>query len=77
MAIDAGRHPILESLHNDFVVCYYCIFSVYIIYLFNETYYSYCHILRVDADSVIFPMQPNNLFLSEASNMVIVMGPNM
>ncbi|PKA46451.1 DNA mismatch repair protein MSH4 [Apostasia shenzhenica] len=39
MAIDAGRHPILESLHNDFI--------------------------------------PNNLFLSEASNMVIVMGPNM
>uniref|UniRef100_A0A0D9WYW4 DNA mismatch repair proteins mutS family domain-containing protein n=1 Tax=Leersia perrieri TaxID=77586 RepID=A0A0D9WYW4_9ORYZ len=34
-----GRHPILESLHNDFV--------------------------------------PNNLFLSEASNMVLVMGPNM
>uniref|UniRef100_A0A0E0Q8C2 DNA mismatch repair proteins mutS family domain-containing protein n=1 Tax=Oryza rufipogon TaxID=4529 RepID=A0A0E0Q8C2_ORYRU len=39
MAINAGRHPILESLHNDFV--------------------------------------PNNLFLSEASNMVLVMGPNM
>uniref|UniRef100_A0A2N9F3V5 DNA mismatch repair proteins mutS family domain-containing protein n=1 Tax=Fagus sylvatica TaxID=28930 RepID=A0A2N9F3V5_FAGSY len=39
MAIDAGRHPILESIHNDFV--------------------------------------SNNLFLSEASNMVIVMGPNM
>ncbi|KAB1216997.1 DNA mismatch repair protein MSH4 [Morella rubra] len=39
IAIDAGRHPILESIHNDFV--------------------------------------PNNLFLSEASNMVIVMGPNM
>eukprot|EP00262_Sarcandra_glabra_P011811 TRINITY_DN2910_c0_g1_i3.p1 TRINITY_DN2910_c0_g1~~TRINITY_DN2910_c0_g1_i3.p1 ORF type:complete len:737 (-),score=134.23 TRINITY_DN2910_c0_g1_i3:375-2585(-) len=39
MAIDAGRHPILESLHNDFV--------------------------------------PNNIFLSEASNMVVVMGPNM
>ncbi|KAI7987829.1 DNA mismatch repair protein MSH4 [Camellia lanceoleosa] len=39
LAIDAGRHPILESIHNDFV--------------------------------------PNNLFLSEASNMIIVMGPNM
>ncbi|XP_020263533.1 DNA mismatch repair protein MSH4 isoform X2 [Asparagus officinalis] len=39
MAVDAGRHPILESLHNDFI--------------------------------------PNNLFLSEASNMVVVMGPNM
>ncbi|WOL03537.1 DNA mismatch repair protein MSH4 isoform X1 [Canna indica] len=39
VAIDAGRHPILESIHGDFV--------------------------------------PNNLFLSEASNMVIVMGPNM
>ncbi|XP_042437287.1 DNA mismatch repair protein MSH4-like [Zingiber officinale] len=39
VAIDAGRHPILESVHNNFV--------------------------------------PNNLFLSEASNMVIVMGPNM
>ncbi|KAK8969261.1 DNA mismatch repair protein MSH4 [Platanthera guangdongensis] len=39
MAIDAGKHPILETLHNDFI--------------------------------------PNNLFLSEASNMVIVMGPNM
>ncbi|CAI8589131.1 unnamed protein product [Vicia faba] len=39
MAIDAGRHPILESIHNDFVA--------------------------------------NNLFLSEASNMVIVTGPNM
>ncbi|XAR70476.1 hypothetical protein NMG60_11027331 [Bertholletia excelsa] len=39
LAIDAGRHPILESIHNDFV--------------------------------------PNNVFLSEASNMIIVMGPNM
>ncbi|XP_029127647.1 DNA mismatch repair protein MSH4 [Cajanus cajan] len=39
MAIDSGRHPILESIHNDFVA--------------------------------------NNIFLSEASNMVIVMGPNM
>ncbi|XP_057510615.1 DNA mismatch repair protein MSH4 [Actinidia eriantha] len=39
LAIDAGRHPILESIHNDFV--------------------------------------PNNTFLSEASNMIIVMGPNM
>ncbi|XP_027193469.1 DNA mismatch repair protein MSH4 isoform X2 [Cicer arietinum] len=39
MAIDSGRHPILESIHNDFVA--------------------------------------NNLFLSEASNMVIVTGPNM
>ncbi|WJZ82475.1 hypothetical protein VitviT2T_002233 [Vitis vinifera] len=39
LAIDAGRHPILESIHNDFV--------------------------------------PNNIFLSEGSNMVIVMGPNM
>ncbi|WJX55065.1 MutS protein msh4 [Trifolium repens] len=39
MAIDFGRHPILESIHNDFVA--------------------------------------NNIFLSEASNMVIVTGPNM
>ncbi|XP_058190181.1 DNA mismatch repair protein MSH4 isoform X3 [Rhododendron vialii] len=39
LAIDAGRHPILESIHNDFI--------------------------------------PNNTFLSEASNMIIVMGPNM
>uniref|UniRef100_A0A7N0VI26 DNA mismatch repair protein MSH4 n=2 Tax=Kalanchoe fedtschenkoi TaxID=63787 RepID=A0A7N0VI26_KALFE len=39
LAIDAGRHPILESIHNDFVA--------------------------------------NNVFLSEASNMVIVTGPNM
>ncbi|XP_060674613.1 DNA mismatch repair protein MSH4 isoform X3 [Ziziphus jujuba] len=39
LAIDAGRHPILENIHSDFV--------------------------------------PNNIFLSEASNMVIVMGPNM
>ncbi|XP_038678894.1 DNA mismatch repair protein MSH4 isoform X2 [Tripterygium wilfordii] len=39
LAIDAGRHPILESIHNEFV--------------------------------------PNNIFLSEASNMLIVMGPNM
>ncbi|KAF7828437.1 DNA mismatch repair protein MSH4 isoform X1 [Senna tora] len=39
MAIDAGKHPILESIHNDFVA--------------------------------------NNIFLSEASNMVIVTGPNM
>uniref|UniRef100_A0A0A8XX61 MSH4 n=1 Tax=Arundo donax TaxID=35708 RepID=A0A0A8XX61_ARUDO len=39
MAILAGRHPILDSLHSDFV--------------------------------------PNNIFLSEASNMVLVMGPNM
>lgn len=22
LAIDAGRHPILEGIHNDFVVCY-------------------------------------------------------
>ncbi|XP_024639558.1 DNA mismatch repair protein MSH4 isoform X2 [Medicago truncatula] len=39
MAIDSGRHPILESIHNDFVA--------------------------------------NNIFLSEASNMAIVTGPNM
>ncbi|KAJ4831587.1 MutS protein msh4, partial [Turnera subulata] len=39
LAIDSGRHPILESIHNDFV--------------------------------------PNNIFVSEASNMVVVMGPNM
>ncbi|KAK4794789.1 hypothetical protein SAY86_012783 [Trapa natans] len=39
LAIDAGRHPILESVHNDFI--------------------------------------PNSLFLSEASNMLIVVGPNM
>ncbi|XP_065857824.1 DNA mismatch repair protein MSH4 isoform X2 [Euphorbia lathyris] len=39
LAIDAGRHPILESIHTDFI--------------------------------------PNNLFVSEASNMVIIMGPNM
>ncbi|KAL8137932.1 hypothetical protein V2J09_003933 [Rumex salicifolius] len=39
LAIDAGRHPILESIHSDFI--------------------------------------PNNIFLSEASNMVIVTGPNM
>ncbi|CAO2819470.1 unnamed protein product [Amaranthus hypochondriacus] len=39
LAIDAGRHPILESIHDDYI--------------------------------------PNNIFLSEASNMVIVMGPNM
>ncbi|KAF3335531.1 DNA mismatch repair protein MSH4 [Carex littledalei] len=39
LAIDAGRHPILESLHSDYI--------------------------------------PNNIFLSEASNMAIVTGPNM
>ncbi|KAI8529854.1 hypothetical protein RHMOL_Rhmol11G0006600 [Rhododendron molle] len=39
LAIDAGRHPILESIHNDFI--------------------------------------PNNTFLSEASNVIIVVGPNM
>ncbi|KAK8599014.1 hypothetical protein V6N13_076956 [Hibiscus sabdariffa] len=39
LAIDAGRHPILESIYSDFV--------------------------------------PNSIFISEASNMVIVMGPNM
>ncbi|KAI3955886.1 hypothetical protein MKW98_006246 [Papaver atlanticum] len=39
LEIDSGRHPILESIHNDFI--------------------------------------PNNIFLSEASNMAIVMGPNM
>ncbi|GMH09550.1 hypothetical protein Nepgr_011391 [Nepenthes gracilis] len=39
LAVDAGRHPILESMHIDFI--------------------------------------PNSIFLSEASNMVIVMGPNM
>ncbi|KAG2636976.1 hypothetical protein PVAP13_2NG481800 [Panicum virgatum] len=39
MAINAGRHPILETLHTDFV--------------------------------------SNDIFLSEASNMVLVMGPNM
>ncbi|TYH40585.1 hypothetical protein ES332_D12G257500v1 [Gossypium tomentosum] len=39
LAIDAGRHPILESIHSDFV--------------------------------------PNSIFISEASNMVIVMGPNI
>ncbi|KHN34920.1 DNA mismatch repair protein mutS [Glycine soja] len=39
LAIDSGRHPILESIHNDFVA--------------------------------------NNIFLTEALNMAIVMGPNM
>ncbi|KAH9721219.1 DNA mismatch repair protein MSH4 [Citrus sinensis] len=39
LAIDGGRHPILESIHNDFI--------------------------------------PNNIFISEAANMVIVTGPNM
>ncbi|XP_057520509.1 DNA mismatch repair protein MSH4 isoform X2 [Amaranthus tricolor] len=39
LAIDAGRHPILESIHDDYI--------------------------------------PNSIFLSEASNMVVVMGPNM
>ncbi|EER99382.2 DNA mismatch repair protein MSH4 [Sorghum bicolor] len=39
MAINAGRHPILETLRTDFV--------------------------------------PNDIFLSEASNMVLIMGPNM
>ncbi|XP_055819683.1 DNA mismatch repair protein MSH4 isoform X2 [Solanum dulcamara] len=39
LAIDSGRHPILESIHNDFI--------------------------------------PNGIFLSEASNVAIVMGPNM
>ncbi|XP_060179942.1 DNA mismatch repair protein MSH4 isoform X2 [Lycium barbarum] len=39
LAIDSGRHPILEGIHNDFI--------------------------------------PNGIFLSEASNMAIVMGPNM
>ncbi|KAL8552795.1 hypothetical protein ACS0TY_001467 [Phlomoides rotata] len=39
LAIDSGRHPILENIHNEFVA--------------------------------------NNIFLSEASNMVIVTGPNM
>lgn len=34
-------------------------------------------ISTTESDSAIFPVQPNNLFLSEASNMVIVMGPNM
>ncbi|KAH9777185.1 DNA mismatch repair protein MSH4 [Citrus sinensis] len=39
LAIDGGRHPILESIHNGFI--------------------------------------PNNIFISEAANMVIVTGPNM
>ncbi|XP_057787032.1 DNA mismatch repair protein MSH4 isoform X3 [Salvia miltiorrhiza] len=39
LAIDSGRHPILENIHNEFVA--------------------------------------NNIFLSEASNMVVVTGPNM
>ncbi|KAF3772431.1 DNA mismatch repair protein [Nymphaea thermarum] len=39
LAIDSGRHPIMESMHNEFI--------------------------------------PNNIFLSEASNLVIVVGPNM
>ncbi|KAL1548977.1 MutS protein msh4, variant 3 [Salvia divinorum] len=39
LAIDSGRHPILENVHNEFVA--------------------------------------NNIFLSEASNMVVVTGPNM
>ncbi|KAL6556890.1 MutS protein msh4 [Orobanche hederae] len=39
LAIDSGRHPIVENVHSDFVA--------------------------------------NNIFLSEASNMVIVTGPNM
>lgn len=31
LAIDAGRHPILESVHNDFIVGYTFIFSFNVI----------------------------------------------
>ena len=27
LAIDAGRHPILEGVHNDFIVCYALVFK--------------------------------------------------
>ncbi|MQL80267.1 hypothetical protein Taro_012708 [Colocasia esculenta] len=55
MAIDAGRHPILESIHSGFIIT----------------------IDTIQSDLLVPVMQPNNIFLSEASNMVIVMGPNM
>ncbi|KAG7036113.1 DNA mismatch repair protein MSH4, partial [Cucurbita argyrosperma subsp. argyrosperma] len=52
MAIEAARHPILESIHNDFVV-------------------------RLNSLTITDSCNANSIFLSEASNMIIVMGPNM
>ena len=74
MAINAGRHPILETLHTDFVVsCFFVVdFLRYFIITFVVNYVDY--ILGL---SIVSAIQPNDIFLSEASNMVLVMGPNM
>lgn len=77
MAINAGRHPILESLHNDFVVSssfviYSSVFTSFVC-LFHHKFVDW----NSNDHNTVYIMQPNNLFLSEASNMVLVMGPNM
>lgn len=84
MAIEAGRHPILESIHNDFVVRN----DLFSIGLLTQDY-TLCHICEPWLYSLLmklklpnirantFSFQPNNIFLSEASNMVLIEGPNM
>lgn len=81
LAIDAGRHPILESIHHDFVVCYAFVFknlmALVKLFLYRNLYdLSYLISCILGRITSLF-LQPNNIFLSEASNMVIVMGPNM
>ncbi|XP_020585214.1 DNA mismatch repair protein MSH4 isoform X2 [Phalaenopsis equestris] len=71
MAIDAGKHPIVENLRSDFVVTFFFHTHSHYIYLIP---FSKHNLLRLIEN---FYMQPNNLFLSEVSNVVIVMGPNM
>lgn len=113
LAIDAGRHPILESIHNDFVVSWSCKFSWY----YHPSIYSWEMILVANLEDSIWYsfltnigvhgicgntylcvlpftiflfgpcermfnshynlFQPNSIFMSEASNMLVVMGPNM
>jgi hypothetical protein len=74
MAINAGRHPILETLHTNFVVsCFFVdVLHVYFVITSIVNYVDCIHGL-----SIVSAIQPNNIFLSEASNMVLVMGPNM
>jgi hypothetical protein len=75
MAINAGRHPILETLHTDFVVSYF--FLLISTYLLRNHFIMIILLIKMSTAYVLFFIQPNNTFLSEASNMVLVMGPNM
>lgn len=47
MAIEAGRHPILEGIHNDFVVCnaLFCRIAAYTRLYYYVTCVNFCYTL--------------------------------